>query len=101
MFRTEQIVHRLYRIESLDGNLYEDRVPSAHRTVPETWKFESLEVAAVLALVGDEARVLIHKLRQIIAIAPVIFRGTDEIDRIEMRAAFEHGLLFRIAHIDL
>ena len=50
MLVAEQIVHGLHWVEGAQRNLYEYGVPVAHRTIPETWQLECLEVLTVLAL---------------------------------------------------
>ena len=50
MLVAEQIVHSLHWVEGAQRNLYEYGVPVAHRTIPETWQLECLEILTVLAL---------------------------------------------------
>ena len=47
---TEKIENHLNWVECIKRYLNEESVPLAHRTVPETWKLESLELAALVAL---------------------------------------------------
>ena len=50
MLIAEQIVHGLHRVEGAQRNLYEYGVPVAHRTIPETWQLQGLEILTVLTL---------------------------------------------------
>lgn len=50
MSRTEKVEHNLDRIECLKRNLNKECVPLAHRAIPKTRKFKSLELAALIAL---------------------------------------------------
>ena len=50
MLLAEQVVDSLNGIECSEGNLYEDSVPIAHRTIPESGQLKSLEFLAVLTL---------------------------------------------------
>ena len=50
MLVAEQIVHGLHWIEGTERYLYEYGVPVAHRTIPETWQLQGLQVFTVLAL---------------------------------------------------
>ena len=40
---TQEVIHGLYRIECAQGYLNEDGIPIAHRTVPQSGKFERLQ----------------------------------------------------------
>ena len=40
MLFSQQIIHRLYRIERTQRNFYKHRIPIAHGTVPQTGKFK-------------------------------------------------------------
>ena len=50
MLVAEQIVHGLHWVEGAQRNLYEYGVPVAHRTIPETWQLQGLEILTVLTL---------------------------------------------------
>jgi hypothetical protein len=50
MCRTEKVKHYLYRVECGKRNLDKESVPVAHGTVPETRKFESLELTSLITL---------------------------------------------------
>ena len=50
MLVAEQIVHGLHWVECAERNLYEYGIPVAHRTIPETWQLQGLQVLTVLAL---------------------------------------------------
>ena len=63
MHRLQQIVHRLHRVEGLDGHLHEDGDPIGHGTVPEARQLQGFQLAAVLRLVGDESRVGVDIIR--------------------------------------
>ena len=47
---SQEVVDSLDRVECAEAHINEDSVPVAHCTVPESWKFESLEFLTVLAL---------------------------------------------------
>ena len=101
MLPPQQIIHRLDRVEGLDGDFDEDGVPVAHRAVPEAGQFEGLQFAAVFALLGDEAGILIYVIGQVEFLAFVILQGAHEVDGVEMRPLFEHRFLCRVAEVDL
>ena len=50
MCRSEEVEDNLHRVECSQRNLNEECVPVAHGAVPETWKLEGLEFAALIAL---------------------------------------------------
>ena len=50
MLVAEQIIHGLHWVECAERNLYEYGIPVAHRTIPETWQLQGLQVLTVLAL---------------------------------------------------
>ena len=101
MLFAQQVVYCLNRIKRGERNFYEYSVPIAHRTVPQARKFERFQVFSVLRFVGNEARCLIHVVQQVELVAFVIANGANQIYRIEVRALFEHGFLFRIFHVYL
>ena len=53
MFRSKQVVDRLDRVESFDRHLYEDRIPVAHRAVPQSGQLKCLELTPILTLLRD------------------------------------------------
>ena len=69
MLVAEQIVHGLHWVECTKRNLYEYCIPVTHRTIPETWQLECLQILAILTLAGDETGRWINKLRKIEGIA--------------------------------
>ena len=101
MLPPQQIIHCLDRVEGFDGDFDEDGVPVAHRTVPKARQFERLQLASVLALLGDEAGVLVYVIGQVEFLALVILQGADKVDGVEVRALFEHRLFRRVAEVDL
>ena len=101
MFSSQQIIHRLHWIERFDGNFYKDRVPVGHGAVPQAGKFERFQFASVLALVRDEACVLVDVVGLVELFALVVLNGTNQIDRIEVRSVVEHRFLGRVFQIDL
>ena len=66
MLFTQQIVDSLYRIECRQRHLNEYGIPIAHRTIPQSWQLQSLQLLTRLRLLGDEARSGINILRQIL-----------------------------------
>lgn len=50
MCRTEKIKDDLHRIEGIERYLYEHCIPVAHRSVPESRQFKSLEFPALVTL---------------------------------------------------
>ena len=89
MFLAQQIVYRLDRIKGFDRHLDKDRIPVTHRTVPQTGQFQRFQFAAVLALIGDKAGVLVHIVRQIELLAFIVLQRANQIHRIEVRALFD------------
>ena len=77
MLVTKQVVDRLHWVESAERNLYEHRVPVAHRTIPKTGQFERLQFLAVLALVADKSCLGIHILRQVEIVALIVLSGAN------------------------
>ena len=86
MCRSEEVENDLYRIECSKRYLDEESVPVAHRTVPESRKFKSLELAALIALRADEACILVHIFEEIEAFPLVIVEAAYDIYRIEVRS---------------
>lgn len=50
MLVAEQIVHGLHWVEGTERNLYEYCIPVTHRTIPETWQLECLQILTILLL---------------------------------------------------
>ena len=86
MSRSKKIKNNLHRIECCERNLNEESVPVAHRTVPESRKFKSLELAALIALRAYEAGILVHIFEEIEAFPLVIVEAAYDIYRIEVRS---------------
>ena len=101
MLPPQQIIHCLDRVEGFDGDFDEDGVPVAHRAVPEAGQFEGFQFAAVFALLGDEAGILVYVIGQVEFLAFVILQGAHKVDGVEMRSLFEHRFLCRVAEVDL
>ena len=55
MLLPQQIIHGLHRIECGKRHLYEDSVPVAHRTVPQSWQLQGFELLTALTLTADES----------------------------------------------
>ena len=89
MFRSKQVVDRLDRVESFDRHLYEDRIPVAHRAVPQSGQLKCLELTPILTLLRDESRVTINKIRQVVLMTVRIAQRTDYVARIEVRTLLE------------
>ena len=101
MLVAEQIVHGLHRVEGAQRNLYEYGVPVAHRTIPETWQLECLQILTVLALAGDETGRWIYELREIEGIALVILGSADEIYWVEVSTLGKHLHILLVVLVDL
>jgi len=54
MLVAEQIVHGLHWVECTERNLYEYCIPVAHRTIPETWQLECLQILTILYDIGND-----------------------------------------------
>ena len=101
MLLAEQVVDRLDGIERRERHFDEDRVPVAHRAIPQSRELQGLQFASVLALRADEARGGIHKLREVERLALVVDDATDEVHGIEMRTLGEHPLVGLVGLVDL
>ena len=101
MLVAEQIVHGLHWVECAERNLYEYGVPVAHRTIPETWQLQGLEVLTVLALARDETGRWIYELRKIEGIALVILGSADEIYWVEVSTLGKHLHILLVVLINL
>ena len=93
MLLSQQVVHRLNRIECSQGYFYKDRVPIAHRTVPKSGKFQGFQVFTVLRLIGNKACCLIHILHQVEFDLYNRVRHKPNLP-IEVRTLFKHIFLF-------
>ena len=101
MLIAEQIVHGLHWVEGTERYLYEYGVPVAHRTIPETWQLQGLQVLTVLALAGDETGRWIYELRKIEGIALVILGCTNEIYRVEVSSLGKHLHVLLVVLVNL
>ena len=101
MLVAEQIVHGLHWVEGTQRNLYEYSIPVAHRTIPETWQLQGLEILTVLTLARDETGRWIHELRKIEGIALVILGSTDEIYWVEVSTLGKHLHILLVVLVDL
>ena len=101
MLVAEQIVDGLHRVECAQRNLYEYGVPVAHRTIPETWQLQGLQVLTVLALARDETGGWIYELRKIEGIALVILGCTNEIYRVEVCTLGKHLHVLLVVLVNL
>ena len=81
---SQEVEHDLNRVEGLERYLNEKCIPIAHRSVPESWKFKSLEFAALIALRTDESRILVHIPQQIETLSLIIMQAAYDIYRIEV-----------------
>ena len=93
MLGFQQVIDGLHRIECRDRDLNEKGVPARHRTVPQSGQLQCLERSTLLRLRGDEACLGIGILQQVELFAFVVFRGADQIHRVEVRTG-RHDLLF-------
>lgn len=63
MGRLQKIVDRLYRIEGDQGHFHENGVPKGHGPIPESRKFQGLQLPSLLGLGGDKALFVVHKIQ--------------------------------------
>ena len=101
MLVAEQIVDGLHWVESAQRNLYEYGVPVAHRTIPETWQLQGLQVLTVLALARDETGGWIYELRKIEGIALVILGCANEIYRVKVSTLGKHLHVLLVVLVNL
>ena len=101
MLVTKQVVDRLHWVESAERNLYEHRVPVAHRTIPKTGQLERLQFLAVLALVADKSCLGIHILRQVEIVALKVLSSANKVYRIEVSALRKHIHILLVVLVDL
>ena len=101
MLVAEQIVDSLHWVECAERNLYEYGVPVAHRTIPETWQLQGLQVLTVLALARDETGRWIYELRKIEGIALVILSCTNEVYRVEVSSLGKHLHVLLVVLVNL
>ena len=101
MLVAEQIVHGLHWVECTERNLYEYCIPVAHRTIPETWQLECLQILTILTLAGDETGRWINELRKIEGIALIILGSADEIYWVEVSTLGEHLHILLVILVNL
>ena len=65
MLSAQKVVDRLYWREGCQGNFDKNRVPVAHRTVPQPWQLQGLKFFAVTAFLADETSLWIRKLQKV------------------------------------
>ena len=101
MLIAKQVVDSLYWVEGRERNFHKDGVPVAHRSVPQSRQFKSLELLAVLAFRADEACVVVDMLEEVEAIALIVLCSANEVNGIEVGAVLEHGYILGIISIYL
>ena len=101
MLVAEQIVHGLHWVECTERNLYEYCIPVAHRTIPETWQLECLQILTILTLARDETCRWVNKLRKIEGIALVILGSTNEVYRVEVCSLGKHLHILLVILVNL
>ena len=84
MCRPEEVKDNLHRIECSERNLNKESVPVAHRTVPQTRKLKSLELASLIALRADESSILVNIFKKIEALTLVVMETAYDVYRIEV-----------------
>ena len=84
MSRTEEVKHHLNWVECFKRNLYEESVPVAHRTIPETWELEGLEFSTLIALRADESCIFVHILEEVEAFSLIVMEAADDVNRVEV-----------------
>ena len=98
---TKKIENNLYRVECLERNLYEECVPLAHRTVPESWQLKSLEFTSLVALRADESCILVNILEKIEALSLVVVEAANDIYRIEVSRVCKRCTCYHVSRVDL
>ena len=78
MCRSEKIEHYFDWVEGLERDFHEEGVPVAHRAVPETRKFKSLEFTALIALGADETCILVDVFEEVELFSPVVLEAASE-----------------------
>ena len=101
MHRLQQVVHRLHGVEGLDRHFDKDGNPVGHSAIPEAWQLEGFQLTAILRLVGDEAGVGIHIIRQVEGLALVVPTAAYQVDGVEVGRALEDGFLLGVLVVDL
>ena len=69
MLIAEKIIDSLHGVEGAKGYFDEDRAPIAHGTIPKAGQLKGTKLAAVLRLVGDEARVRVDVVGKVKGLA--------------------------------
>ena len=101
MLFTEQVIDCLHGVEGAKWNLYEDGVPVAHSTIPQSWQLKGLEFLAVLTLAADEACGLVDILRQVEWLSLVVLDSTHKVNGVEVCSLFEHAHVLLIVLVYL
>ena len=101
MLRAQQIINSLYGVKGTQGNLYHQRIPVTHGTIPKSRQLQSLQLPATLALVRNEACSRIHIVRKIKLIALIVTHSTNQVHRIEVCTLCEHLHVLGIILVDL
>ena len=84
MCRSEEVENDLHRVECSQRDLHKERVPVAHRSVPESRKLESLELASLIALGTDESRILVNILEKIETLSLIVMETAHDVHRVEV-----------------
>ena len=81
---SEEVENDFHRVECCKRNFNEESVPVAHRSIPKTWKLESLELTALVALRADESCILIHILEEVEAFSLIVVEAAYDVNRVEV-----------------
>lgn len=91
MLRTQKVVDGLDGVECLDRNVYEYRVPVAHRAVPQPGQLHCAKFASVQGFVRDESGGGIDILGQVVVATVSVFDTADEVYGVEVRRGCHHS----------
>ena len=101
MLVAQQVVDSLHGIERREGNLYEDCVPVAHGTVPQSRKLKGFQFLAVLRLARNKSCGRVYKVGQVEVVALVVLDGADEVYRVEVGSLDKHLLILLVGLVNL
>lgn len=101
MLIPQQVIDCLYRIEGAQRYFNEYGIPVAHRSIPKSWQFESLQILSVLTLPTDKTSTWVDILWQIKLLSLIVLRSAYQIYRIEMSSIGKHLYVLLVVLIDL
>ena len=86
----QQVVDGLDGVEGSSGHFDEHRIPVRHGAVPEAGEFESLDLHALAALLGDKSCGVVNEVGEIEFLTAIVLDGADEVDGIEVCGVTHH-----------